>query len=183
MYFGKGYNSRGKYPVQENKVTCEAFKRWKGLLQRCYSKSYSNKGRYEKRGCYVAEEWLDYQNFADWFYKNVKEGWEIDKDLYKSICYSKETCVFLPKEINNLLTEYTEDRDGVTFHKKVGMYQVQLSSSDFPRHKGFFSDIEVAREVYRRERDSLIHYLADKYKNTLPDTTYLKLKEYTTEEI
>ncbi|CAM0054864.1 HNH endonuclease [Vibrio phage 184E37-3b] len=183
MYFGKGYNSRGKYQVQVDKKTTTAFKRWKGLLKRCYSESYKNKDRYSVRGCYVADHWLDFQNFAEWFYENQVDGWEIDKDLHKSLVYSEDTCVSLPKEINTLLTEYTSERDGVSYHKRLERYQVQLSSKYFPRCKGYYNTLEEAQIVYRKERDTLLAFLADKYKYTLSEEAYLKLYNYKTEEI
>ena len=55
--------------------------------------------------CHVADEWLDFTTFKNDIREMVgfnRDGWHLDKDILKkgNNVYSKETCCFVPKEIN-----------------------------------------------------------------------------------
>ena len=86
------------------------YKTWDALLRRAYmhlnesNKSYIN--------CSVAEEWRNFQVFADWYvwYRgllNPNYSYQIDKDVLQwgqvNKIYSLQTCCLIPHELNNLL--------------------------------------------------------------------------------
>jgi len=103
---GKGYVGEGKYKAIRK---VKSYSTWANMLQRCYSKTYhAKKPTYIE--CYVTEEWLNFQNFAEWFEKNynpeIMERWSLDKDILVkgNKVYSPETCCFVPYEINNKFT-------------------------------------------------------------------------------
>jgi len=73
------------------------------------------------------------------------EGKFLDKDM---IClgnkvYSKENCVFVSREINNLLVDRARDRgelpQGVHFHDKTGKYRARISLSGKRASLGLFN--------------------------------------------
>ena len=79
-YYGVGkYKSRGK----DGKKT-KAYKHWYYMLERCYD-PYELNNRPTYIDCYVCDEWLCFQNFAEWFYKNYYEiegeKMRLDKDI------------------------------------------------------------------------------------------------------
>lgn len=85
-------------------VTTKLYNLWGGMLERCYSDTFHKK--YPSYiDCYVSDEWLHLDKFKPWFYGNYKEGFELDKDLLVegNKVYSKETCIFVPKSLNNLI--------------------------------------------------------------------------------
>lgn len=115
----------GKYNSKNSK---ESFKRWKGILTRGYCKTYK-----ERQPTYkdvtVCEEWHNFQNFAQWFednYKSHMEGWQLDKDILVkgNKIYSPETCCFVPREINNMITRTEKE---IHVFKKDGKYYPQVS--------------------------------------------------------
>lgn len=80
------------------------------MLNRCCS------GKLHKRestyiNCKVCDEWLNFQNFSEWFKNNYYEvegqRMELDKDILNkgNKIYSPNTCIFVPHNINNLFTK------------------------------------------------------------------------------
>src|SRR5690554_2242867 len=71
MVYGIGIYEKGKYDTIKD---LKAYRLWKSILQRCYSKkSIAKFPTY--RGCKVCDEWIYFQNFAKWFYENYIEGY------------------------------------------------------------------------------------------------------------
>lgn len=92
---------------------------WKSILTRVTSDK-----RYED--VKVCQEWLDYRNFKMWFNSNYIEGFEIDKDLLSGDdkVYSPNTCIFLPPEVNKMITSSQLNATGV--HKKRNKWRARL---------------------------------------------------------
>lgn len=87
-------------------VASRSFRLFSSMLSRCnFNQSYSD--------VVVHPDFQDYHFFARWCmkqkgYEFVEDGhfWHLDKDLLgKDLrTYSPETCVFLPRAINNLIS-------------------------------------------------------------------------------
>ena len=100
-----------KYPITINGVKTKEYVLWKGMLQRCYSDTQYP--TYE--GCEVSDNFKSFEYFYEWCNKQIgsgNEGWHLDKDLLVkgNKVYSEDTCVFIPKEINMVLTKSTASR-------------------------------------------------------------------------
>ena len=102
--YGVGYISSSKdHPAQKEAVG-EPYSVWNNMIERCYSGKYKNYSDVE-----VCEQWKDYTKFKSWVkttQRGNRFGWAIDKDLMngEQRIYSPETCVFLPAEINFMLS-------------------------------------------------------------------------------
>lgn len=116
---GIGYVGQGKYKSKskEGKHT-KAYQTWINMLKRCYDPYKLNKSPHYI-DCFVCEEWHNFQNFAEWFYKNYYEiegqRMELDKDI---LCkgnkiYSPDTCIIVPKRINILFTKRQDKRGDI----------------------------------------------------------------------
>lgn len=95
---GVGYLGDGEYTPKHK----EAYSRWKNMIQRCYLDSCRNDNPTYK-DCTVAEEWHNFQNFANWFYtQDFKSGYELDKDIKVpgNKIYSPETCLLVTRADN-----------------------------------------------------------------------------------
>ena len=71
------------------------------MFDRCYYSGYQdNNPTY--RGCTVAEEWHNFQNFAKWYEDNYIEGYQLDKDIKVegNKVYGPDTCMFISKQEN-----------------------------------------------------------------------------------
>ena len=81
----------------------------------------------------MTDEWLNFQNFAEWYEKNYYEiPGEImclDKDILikRNKTYSPETCVFVSNRINNLFVKNDYNRGeypiGVNLYKRTNKYR------------------------------------------------------------
>ena len=85
-------------------VVCDYYKRWVGMINRCYgSRESGNLNSYDE--CEVCDEWLRFSAFKSWMRSQNWNGLELDKDLksYGNKIYSPETCMFVPPKINKML--------------------------------------------------------------------------------
>lgn len=163
---GKGINDmRGatREVVDGKRVHTPAYQKWVGMLDRCYSEIlHTVQPTY--RGCTVCTEWLTFSKFKQWFDVNNVLGWELDKDILDSDSkrYSPETCCFVPKSVNVLLTTSGASRGelplGVSWDKVRGKYIVHIRTYGKKKSLGRFNTLEdavttykVAKETYARE--------------------------------
>ena len=178
-----GYNSKSK--GYTTKTPCH--RAWYNMLKRSYREAYhSEEPAYSK--CSVCEEWLDYQNFAEWYQENIYtvkgECVCIDKDLLikGNKIYSPTTCVFLPETLNKLLIGTSVSKGeypvGVSYHKHNNKFVSYISTPTGRRFLGYFDTPDKAATVYKTEKESLIRSMADKYKEVLPPLVYNQLMEY-----
>ena len=185
-YCNMGYLGEGKYTVMEsNNIKTDAFIKWMSMLNRCYSGKYTT---YED--CYVCDEWLNYQNFAEWYELNYYEiNGEImclDKDILikHNKMYSPDTCVFVPSRINNLFIKSNRIRGnlpiGVTC--KDDKYIARCKNGYNKRiHLGTFNTPEEAFYAYKNFKELIIRQTADEYINYIPYNLYIAMCNYEVE--
>lgn len=163
------------------------------MLNRCYdTKRHEKQPTYKH--CIVCDKWLNFQNFAKWYYENYYEieGQKmcLDKDiLYKgNKIYSPETCIFVSNDINVLFTKHDKDKGnypiGVSYHKQHEKFMVSCSVYDFKKNKskneylGLYDTPEKAFEVYKQYKEKYIKQVADHYKDQIPEKLYNELYNY-----
>lgn len=180
--YGVGFIGEGIYKATKTGEHIKHYKCWSGMLERCYSEKYHSKENYKGRVT-VCEEWLNYQNFADWFEYNYIEGWQLDKDISKSNTYSPESCHFLPKELNVFFTGrryYRGENPIGVAHRGKGSYEVYISDGNKmdSKYLGSYKTPEEAFNVYKREKRLLLNNLISKYYDLLPRRTLAVLRNY-----
>ena len=160
---GKGYLGKPKSCVSSRS---EAYVRWHGMLERCYSDKYhSIRGTY--RDCEVCGGWLNFSVFEVWFDSNYREGYHLDKDLlYQgNRVYSPKTCCFIPPELNTLIVEKSRGDCGMGVSKRKkkgtqdynGLYNVSFKGA----YIGRFTDQKVAEDRYREYKKLFFEEYAD----------------------
>ena len=179
-----------RYPVSEGGRDTKDYALWKGMLKRCYSDSY--KKRYQTyEGCEVSDNFKSYEYFYEWCHKQVgfdNKDWHLDKDLLVkgNKVYSESTCVFIPKEINALLTKSTASRGeyliGVSWNKRNKAFVAMVSRSK-GKHEylGYFTTEIEAYNTYKQAKESFIKEQAEKWKGKIDDRAYEALMKYTVE--
>ena len=100
---GIGFIGEGLYGVFEGKVKSKGYRVWNSMLARCYDPNCKEYKRYGAKGITVCTEWLNYQNFAEWYKANYFEGAQIDKDLNQGNIYSPLNCEMLTQKDNTIL--------------------------------------------------------------------------------
>lgn len=177
--FSKGYIGVGRHEATKNRKRTPAYVAWLNMLRRCYSLKYHAKHP-TYVGCSVAEEWLSFQNFADWFELQCREdGWHLDKDLLVegNKVYGPETCMFVPSAVNNLFIDAGAVRGaypiGVSRHGKG--YKARLRKRNKEEHLGYFSTVRQAQVAYSKAKmdhvldllETDFRYLPERIKNAI----------------
>lgn len=183
--YGVGILGEGKYSAGKDKA---AYKTWCGMLDRCYSekrrelyKSYD--------GCIVCKEWLDFQNFAEFFYCNINErGWQIDKDILckNNKIYSPQTCLAVPSEINKLFVRRKKYRGGlpigVHYESDRSRYKASLhDGSGKTKFLGRFHTAEDAFRAYKEAKEKIIRQKASEYREIISEKLFNALMNYQVE--
>lgn len=179
---GVGFIGEGSYIEDSRSKT---YITWYNMLRRCYNENlrimnptYDN--------CFVCDEWLNYQNFAQWYNENYyeldDESVAIDKDiLYKGNCvYSPETCIFAPQRINSLFTKSNACRGDLPIGVQRFKNKFVSSCSDghYSIHLGVFDTIDEAFNTYKNFKENLIKQVADEYVGFIPQKLYNALYNY-----
>jgi AP2 domain len=135
------------------------------MIERCCSDRYCRNPTY--KDCIVCKEWLVFSNFRLWmrtqqwirFTDDCEiERLTLDKDLLsggkRGRLYSPETCVFIPKPLNNFLTDNRKSRGcyplGVYFNRKKKKYMAQVCNPFTKKEEwlGSFDTPEEAQLAY-----------------------------------
>jgi len=147
--YGQGYLGEGPYtttsdelrPCGLKKKATLAYGRWNCMMGRCYQTANKEYERYGALGTYVHESWKNFQVFAEYFYSCWTEGLDLDKDIliYGNKEYGPDTCVFVPKYINNILVHSKNVLNGYP----VGVYYLKQGPNMVnPLKKPFMSEMD-----------------------------------------
>ena len=179
-----------KYPSRVNGVLTKEYDLWQNMLRRCYSDIYKKKyPTYES--CEASDKFKSYEYFYEWCHKQIGFGnqgdenpFHLDKDLLikGNKVYSENTCVFIPKEINQLLVKSTASRGeyliGVTFEKSSGKFISQISINSRNVKIGRFKTEIEAFEAYKEAKENVLRGLAEKWKSQIDPRAYKALMSY-----
>ena len=179
-----------KYPSRVNGVLTREYKLWMDMLRRCYSDGFKKKHPAYK-DCEVSENFKSYEYFYEWCNEQIGfgvDGFEIDKDLLikGNKVYSENICVFIPKEINQLLTKRASSRgehlNGVCWDKRHKAFKAQVRKNKEKRENlGFFKTEIEAFNAYKKAKEAFVKEQANKWKGEIDERAYQALMKYTVE--
>ncbi len=181
-YLGGNLELKASY----NGKKCPIYYAWVRMFERCYSKKF-HRINPTYIGCTVSDEFKDYSKWREWYdnYQYKQDGWHLDKDLLVkgNKVYSKETCVFLPREINAVLTKATKSRGkhlvGVSYNKFNKKFHSSVSKYSKNTTLGYYDNEYDAYLAYKQAKEAYLKELADKYKDMLDPRAYDALMNYT----
>ncbi len=186
---GVGYNS-GVYPT----VKVKEHALWRSMLARCYTeRNLKKKPAYI--GCTVSDNFKMYEFFYEWCNEQIgfnaidENGrqFALDKDLLikGNKLYSEDTCVLVPREINNVIVKRQNHRGaypiGVTVDKRGGNFFAQLNVGKDRRKFGYSSTPEEAFNAYKEAKEAYIKEVANKWKDQIDPRVYEALMNYQVE--
>ena len=183
-----------KYQINVNGVITEEYVLWKSMLRRCYNDTFKKK-RPTYEGCEASENFKSFEYFYEWCHKQIgfdNDGngnpFQLDKDLLVkgNKVYSEYSCIFLPNEINSLLTKRTASRGeyliGVCWNKTANAFVSQVNKNKGKsEHLGFFKTELEAFNAYKKAKESFIKEQANKWKGKIDDRAYNALMNYQVE--
>lgn len=181
---GVGYIGEGPYKPSIKSVKGTIYNTWHSILQRCYD-PIKQKKIPTYIGCIVCDEWLCFQNFADFYTKNNPYNFHIDKDLLVkgNKIYSPDTCCFVPPVINNSLIKVNRKiykyLDGII--TKYGRYTSSITINQKHIFLGNYNTPEEAFISYKRAKEEQLKYLANQWKDKISIQAYNALINYEVE--
>lgn len=187
--YGVGFIGVGKYLTKQNGKITEYYESWRGALRRSYDKKFHKKcATYV--GCSVDSRWHNYQDFCAWADKQVFfSGYKLDKDLLVrgNKIYGPDTCVYLPNELNCIISMHYTPRKNVpngvskVWNPKARKTWVANVSRRGDKSKskvhcvGYFSTAEEASEAYIKAKKAYIKERTDTYKDKISEAAYAAL--------
>ena len=172
-----------------NGKLCKIYRQWQNMIVRCYNERYHI--RFPTYiGCTVSDEFKDYSKWREWYdnYPCKQDGWHMDKDLLikGNKVYSEDTCVFLPKEINLVLTKCTASRGehliGVYWSKTANAFVARVrKNKGKSEYLGSFNAEIEAFNAYKKAKESFIKEQANRFKSQIDERAYNALMNYTVE--
>ena len=182
--------SGAKYPISKGGVLTKEYMLWCNMLKRCYSDTYQKKYPTYK-GCKMSDKFKSYEYFYEWCHNQIgfdNEGWHLDKDLLVkgNKVYSEDSCIFIPKEINLLLTKSTASRGehliGVYWSKTNKAFRACVNKNKgASEHLGYYNTELEAFNAYKQAKESFVKEQANKWKDKIDPRAYEALMNYTVE--
>lgn len=184
----KGFIGVGKYGAKDKRL----YRLWSNLIIRVYCEKHNAKHPAYKSAS-VCEEWLCFQNFAEWcenqqfFTAKDDNGcyYQLDKDIIVkgNKMYSPNTCCFIPSQINSLIISCGSKRGeypiGVCLQKHSNTFLAQIRKERSVKHSlGSFSNPEEAFLAYKKAKESYIKEVAEKWKGKIDDEVHEALVNY-----
>ena len=189
--YGVGYmGNNPELKSSYNGKKCPIYYAWCRMLERCYSKKF-HRINPTYIGCTVSDEFKDYSKWREWYdnYQYKYDGWQLDKDLLikGNKVYSESACVFLPREINQVLVKRTALRGeyliGVSWSKTNKAFVAKVSKNKGKQeHLGSFNTELEAFNAYKQAKESYIKELAEEYKDRIDPRAYNALMSYEVSE-
>jgi len=185
LVFGVGVNDWvGNVNVDGKKI--REYVLWDSMLKRCFDEKYKQKyPTYNDVTC--SKEWLSMTTFIE----DVSQmrgydlsGWQLDKDILQkgNKLYSKDTCCFVPLEVNILLTKRDKCRGefpvGVCFDKATGKFKANIKINGKTKHLGYFTAPDEAFQAYKLAKEAHIKVVAQQWQHLLDERVFQALLDY-----
>ena len=182
--FGVACFGIGKYTARVNGKMSKCYGHWFNMIIRCYDVTSTRASTYHGKVT-VCEEWLNYQDFAEWYYSNYDESymsdWHLDKDILSpgNCLYSPKNCCMIPKELNAIFKDNNRSKYGYLrgTHKKDNKFQASISIDGRQRYIGLYST-EEAHEEYILSKKSYLEDLSDRWRGILDDKICDAIRDY-----
>ena len=179
-----------KYPPTISGRNTKEYDLWKSMLRRCYSDACQKKQpTYE--GCEVSENFKSYEYFHEWCNKQIGfgvNGFELDKDLLikGNKLYSEDSCVFIPADVNLVLTKSTASRGkhliGVYWSNTNKAFVARVAKNKGKQeYLGSFKTELEAFNAYKQAKEVFIKEQAEKWKSQIDERAYNALMNYQVE--
>ena len=164
LVYGVGINDADykiSYTVGHINKACPVYGRWRSMIERCYG-AKSKQRNLCYIGCSVCDEWLVFSVFSKWFCENNVNGYHLDKDIKVkgNKIYGPDTCLMVPRCINNLLCSNSKGR-GVSANRNK--FSCQISIDNNLTYLGNFDTKQEAIAAYVSAKNAEINRKCTQY--------------------
>jgi hypothetical protein len=170
--YGHGINDLdepARIYIGGKKRHCPFYQTWASMLKRAYSeKKKVSHPTYE--GVTVTPEWWSRRAFTEWMRGQEWQGRHLDKDILwpGNKIYAPDKCLFVPPEINNLLTNcrsspWRVPRRRLIPQRQRKKFEAYTSIKNKFTHIGYFTDVNKAECAFLRAKIGEIRRKAAQY--------------------
>lgn len=187
---------RGVGVIGDEAIKCggkytREYKLWQDMLGRCYSqKLHARVPSYAD--CTTSENFNYFPIFKKWCHSQIGfdslddrgRRFQLDKDILikGNKIYSENTCVFVPQEVNLLLSSCSIKRGetvlGVSFDKNYKKFVSCLNVFGKQVRLGVFDTEFEAFLVYKEAKEKQVGVVANKWKDRIDPRVYEVLINY-----
>lgn len=162
---------------------------WSRMFYRCYSKAV-HRDYPTYIGCSVDERFHRLVDFLSWAEHQVghnSEGFQLDKDILRkgNKVYGPDTCCFIPKEINTLLSLSGAIRGeypiGVGKLAAYERFFACVTTRGKRLHIGLYDTPEIAFMAYKAKKEEIVKEMAIKHKASICHRVFDALMNYQVE--
>lgn len=156
-------------------IVCPYYQTWKSMLVRCYNTTCQTR-QPTYIGCSVCSEWHTFSVFKAWMETQDWQNNQLDKDILVkgNKIYSPDTCIFVSRRVNLLLTDRGTKRGlykiGVTFDKVSSKFKAACNNGSKGITIGYFPTEDEAHIAYIKFKKTVII-------NCASEQTDLRLKQ------
>lgn len=183
---GFGYYGVGRFVSKIDEKHTPEYADWNSMLKRCY---VSRESRASYKDVEVCEEWRNFQVFAEWAVRQPffgEQGYALDKDLLvkNSNLYSKNTCCYIPMEINSFIKRKRMNDlplgvDIAVNYNGTTDFRAQAREGGMNIQLGRFKTASAAFYAYKSHKEGLAKKLAEKWHGKISEEAYEALMGYT----
>ena len=148
------------------------------MLRRCYAKDSEEWLNYGATGVKVCKDWHNFQNFADWFYKNnyTSRKLSLDKDIkypygFTGKLYCPEYCCLVSMKLNSKMASI--DKYSVMQRKKGKVKNWCILDNGIQAYSSFDKDL-VEMMLSEVKLKKLLELRRDLERSTLTNKDVLK---------
>jgi hypothetical protein len=174
IVFGVACLGDGKYGSwKDSRNDKGAYLAWTNMLLRCYVDLNGKASSYYNIVT-VCDEWMNFQNFAQWYednyYEIPNEKLHIDKDIKfkNNKVYSPDTCILIPQKINEMFRDNSRKKTDsdlpVTIRRCKNGYKVRFRNENL----GIYKTINECLDKYNKKKIDYIRKLVKGYGDLLP---------------
>jgi hypothetical protein len=187
LVYGVGVNDAA-YPISSKKnrkqILCPIYSTWKGMFDRCYGQKTDGRNK-TYIGCSVSSEWIHFSKFSTWVTAQLYWGddeVELDKDLLVegNNVYSSETCLIVPKVVNNFFPQNITEDVGVTYfpnRKKPWRAKCGCGKGN-DKWVVYFATKKEAQHAYLQEKTEKANTIAKTLKDKKVKDAFLNRLEW-----
>ena len=185
LIYGVATNSGGKYKSRIDGKVTKAHTTWYSVLRRAYCPKYHVR-QPTYIGCSVSDEWLDFQDFADWFenHEYSNRGYHLDKDLLipGNKIYAPDRCAFVPRQLNNLILDSGAARgqylQGVRPYNRDNKFRASIKINGKKKGLGYFDTELEAYRAYKKAKEQYVKDSANHWRDDIADEVYHALMNW-----
>lgn len=168
---GVGCTGVGEYRmfIDGTHIHTDEYVSWYNMICRCYK----DKRATAYKDCEVCSEWLNFQNYAEWYSDNfydIGEGrMHIDKDILieGNRVYSPDTCIFVPQRINMIFMKKNRNTDSdlpTGINRCVNGFRSTYNGKSL----GVSKTLEEAIDKYNIQKRLHIKQQVEEYRERMP---------------